>query len=92
VIHVITTDLLGADDAHLEIPGFYIINTWASRYRVVKNCNLLIEAAPRSTSIIDAEKKGYAGFAKTLKPTSFYYYLILLMTMESVLMYRTLIR
>src|SRR6185295_3386053 len=34
-----TTDLLGAADAHLESTGFYILNTWASRYRVVKNCN-----------------------------------------------------
>src|SRR5436190_10673230 len=28
-----TTDLLGAIDAHLENTGFYITNTWASRYR-----------------------------------------------------------
>jgi hypothetical protein len=62
-----TTDLLGAVDAHLENTGFYIINTWASRYRVVKNCNLLIEAAANSTFITDAEKKGYTGFAKTFK-------------------------
>lgn len=62
-----TTDLLGAADAHLESTGFYIINTWASRYRVVKNCNLLVEAASRSTFITDTEKKGYSGFAKTIK-------------------------
>ena len=52
-----TTDLLGAADAHLESTGFYITNTWASRYRVVKNCNLLVEAASRSTFITDKEKK-----------------------------------
>ncbi|MGE5107144.1 MAG: RagB/SusD family nutrient uptake outer membrane protein, partial [Sphingobacteriales bacterium] len=61
------TDLLGANEATLNSSGFYIINVWASRYRVVKNCNLLIDAASRSTLISDAEKKGYTGFAKTIK-------------------------
>ena len=62
-----TTDLLGASGAKLENTGFYIINTWASRYRVIKNCNLLIDAASRSTFATEAEKKGYTGFAKTIK-------------------------
>lgn len=62
-----TTDLLGAAGAKLENTGFYIVNTWASRYRVVKNCNLLIDAAANSTFITDAEKKGYTGLAKTIK-------------------------
>lgn len=61
------TDLLGANDAQLNSTGFYIVNVWASRYRVVKNCNLLIEAANNSNLITDAEKKGYTGFAKTIK-------------------------
>ncbi len=61
------TDLLGANDATLNSTGFYIVNVWASRYRVVKNCNLLIDAANKSTLISDVEKKGYAGFAKTIK-------------------------
>ena len=61
------TDLLGANDAVLQNTGFYIVNVWASRYRVVKNCNLLIDAANNSTLITDAEKKGYSGFAKTIK-------------------------
>ena len=61
-----TTDLLGASDAQLDPTGFYITNTWASRYRVVKNCNLLIEAAGISTFITDAEAKAYSGFAKTM--------------------------
>ncbi|MES2850776.1 MAG: RagB/SusD family nutrient uptake outer membrane protein [Bacteroidota bacterium] len=61
------TDLLGANDAELQGTGFYIINVWASRYRVVKNCNLLIDAANKSTLLTDAEKKGYTGFAKTIK-------------------------
>ena len=61
------TDLLGANDAKLQNTGFYIVNVWASRYRVVKNCNLLIDAANKSTLLTDAEKKGYTGFAKTIK-------------------------
>ena len=61
------TDLLGANDAQLNSTGFYIVNVWAAYYRVVKNCNLLIDAANKSTLISAEEKKGYAGFAKTIK-------------------------
>ena len=61
------TDLLGGGSSTLSNTGFYITNVWASRYRVVKNCNLLIEAATNSTFITDAEKKAYTGFAKTIK-------------------------
>lgn len=61
-----TTDLLGASDAQLDPTGFYLTNTWASRYRVVKNCNLLIDASSVSTFITPAEAKGYAGFSKTM--------------------------
>jgi hypothetical protein len=66
-----TTDLLGASDATLNNTGFYIVNVWASKYRVVKNCNLLIEAAANSTVLTDAEKKSYSGFAKTIKAYEF---------------------
>lgn len=59
------TDLLGG--AELSSTGFYITNPWAARYRVVKNCNVLLEAAERSSLISDAERKGYYGFAKTIK-------------------------
>ncbi len=61
------TDLLGADNAVLSNSNFYITNTWASRYRVVKNCNTLIEAANNSKLISAAEKNGYIGFAQTIK-------------------------
>lgn len=61
------TELLGSGNGTLNNTGFYITNPWASRYRVVKNCNVLIEAATNSTKISDAEKKGYTAFAKTLK-------------------------
>ncbi len=61
------TDLLGADNAVLSNSNFYITNTWASRYRVVKNCNTLIQAATNSTLISAEEKSGYIGFAQTIK-------------------------
>jgi len=60
------TDLLGADNATLSNSNFYITNTWSARYRVVKNCNLLIEAATASTLITASEKAGYLGFARTI--------------------------
>ena len=61
------TDLLGANDATLSSSNFYITNPWAARYRVVKNCNTLIQAATNSTLISSAEKAGYIGFARTIK-------------------------
>ena len=61
------TDLLGAADATLTNSNFYITNPWASRYRVIKNCNLLIQGAASSTHIDDASKAGYIGFAQTIK-------------------------
>jgi len=59
------TDLLGA--AALSNTGFYITNPWAARYRVVKNCNILLQAAGSSSLISDGQRKGYSGFAKTMK-------------------------
>jgi hypothetical protein len=61
------TDLLGAEAATLSNSNFYIATPWASAYRVIKNCNLLIQAANQSTLISDPEKAGYAGFARTIK-------------------------
>lgn len=72
-----TTDLLGANDATLNNTGFYITNVWTAKYRVVKNCNLLIEAATSSALITDTERKGYLGFAKTIKA----YQLLLLLNL-----------
>jgi hypothetical protein len=61
------TDLLGASNATLSGSNFYIANPWAARYRVIKNCNILIQAAANSTLISDAQKSGYIGFARTIK-------------------------
>lgn len=62
-----TKDLLGAVAATLNNSTFYITTPWAARYRVVKNCNTLIQAATNSTLITAAEKSGYIGFARTIK-------------------------
>lgn len=61
------TELLGSGNTTLNNTGFYITNPWSSRYRTVKNCNVLIDAATNSTLISEEERKGYLGFAKTLK-------------------------
>jgi hypothetical protein len=61
------TDLLGANNATLSNSNFYITNPWAARYRVVKNCNVLIQAATNSRLITDAQRSGYIGFARTIK-------------------------
>jgi len=61
------TDLLGADSSQLTNSNFYITNTWASRYRVVKNCNLLLEATPNAKLVSPTDKAGYVGFGETIK-------------------------
>lgn len=61
------TDLLGANDGTLSSSNFYITNPWASRYQVVKNCNVLIQAATASTLITAAQRNGYTGFARMIK-------------------------
>lgn len=61
------TDLLGANNATLSGSNFYIATPWAARYRVIKNCNVLLQAAANSTSITAQQKLGYTGFAKMVK-------------------------
>jgi len=61
------TDLLGQASSVLDNNTFYITNPWASRYRAVKNCNVLIQSAAHGHGISDAEKNGYIGFAQTVK-------------------------
>lgn len=61
------TELLGSENTELNNTGFYITNPWASRYRVIKNCNVLIQAATNSQQVSPAQKKGFTGFAKTIK-------------------------
>src|SRR3954468_10480318 len=61
------TDLLGASNAVLTGSNFYITQPWAERYRVVKNCNVLIQSATNSSNITAEQKKGYIGFAQMIK-------------------------
>ena len=62
-----TTEILGSGATTLNNTSFYITNPWSARYRAIKNCNVLIQAASNSTLISAEQKKGYSGFAKTLK-------------------------
>src|ERR1700712_2027533 len=60
-------DLLGANQSALTGDNFYISFPWAAKYKVVKNCNTLIQAANNSTLVTAAQKKAYVGFARTIK-------------------------
>ncbi len=60
-------DLLGGNGSTLSGSNFYITTPWAARYSVVKNCNVLIQAATNSSVISNAQKNGYIGFARTIK-------------------------
>jgi len=60
-------DLLGANGATLNGSNFYIALPWAAKYAVVKNCNILIQAANNSKLISNGEKAAYVGFARTIK-------------------------
>ena len=62
-----TTELLGGGANTLLNSNFYITNNWSARYRAVKNANVLIIAANNSGSISEQQRKGYLGFAKTIK-------------------------
>ncbi len=61
------TELLGAGSTTLNNTSFYITNPWSAHYRTVKNCNVLLQAATNSSLIPATQKKGYTGFAKTIK-------------------------
>ena len=62
-----TEDLLGKDDLVLDNNTFYLTAPFATRYRVVKNCNVLLEALDNTDAVSAAEKDGYRGFANTVK-------------------------
>ncbi|HEU4552821.1 MAG TPA: RagB/SusD family nutrient uptake outer membrane protein [Chitinophaga sp.] len=61
-----TSELLGGGSSTLDNNTFYITNPWAARYRVVRQCNILLQAAANSSFITDAQRKAYLGFAKTI--------------------------
>jgi len=62
-----TSDLLGGGSSTLGGNNFYIANPWTFFYQVIKNCNVLTAAATNSKLITDKQRKGYLGFARTIK-------------------------
>lgn len=61
-----TANILGKNGSTLENSDFYSTAAWAGRYRAIKNANILIQSANNTTSITDAQRAGYTGFAKTI--------------------------
>ena len=63
-----TSDLLGKGSAVLDNNTFYTTNPFASRYRVVKNANILITAIENTSAPITPEQvSSTLGYAKTIK-------------------------
>ncbi|MEO6038253.1 MAG: RagB/SusD family nutrient uptake outer membrane protein [Saprospiraceae bacterium] len=63
-----TTDLLGGGSATLDPGSFYTNNAYASRYRVVRNCNILETAIVNSkAALTEEQRKATRGFSKTIK-------------------------
>ena len=62
-----TEDLLGKDELILDANTFYITGPFSSRYRVVKNVNILLEALDNTDAVSEAEKQGYGAFGNTIK-------------------------
>ncbi len=62
-----TSDLLGKGSAVLDANTFYTVNAYRERYRVVRNCNILIDALTNTAeNITEAERKAGTGYAKTM--------------------------
>ena len=63
-----TSDLLGKGSATLDNNTFYTTNPYSSRYRAVKNANILLEAVDNSTALTAAEaRNAVKGYANTIK-------------------------
>lgn len=62
-----TSDLLGKEDAVIDANTFYLTAPFGTRYRVVKNANVLLEAIDNTEAVTPAEADGYRGFANTIK-------------------------
>jgi starch-binding outer membrane protein, SusD/RagB family len=63
-----TSDLLGGENAVLDNNTFYITAPWASRYRTIKNANLIlgfIDGQDLSAQFSNAEINATTGFLKT---------------------------
>ncbi|MEO1021950.1 MAG: RagB/SusD family nutrient uptake outer membrane protein [Bacteroidota bacterium] len=68
------TDLMGLEDvesgenAILDNNSFYLTSPYNNRYRVIKNCNILLDAVNNtSVEVTQTNRNGYRGFANTIK-------------------------
>jgi len=63
-----TSDLLGKGNATLDSSTFYTTNPFASRYRVIKNTNILIKALQNTkATITDAQRRAGIAYALTIQ-------------------------
>lgn len=65
----VTGDLLGKGDSKLDNNTFYITNPYASRYRVIRNANILIAALTntKAAGITEGQRKAGIAYAKTVQ-------------------------
>ncbi|HET9433200.1 MAG TPA: RagB/SusD family nutrient uptake outer membrane protein, partial [Chitinophagaceae bacterium] len=65
----LTADLLGKESTTLDNNTFYTTNPFASRYRVVKNTNIMIDALTNvvDPSLSDDERRAGIAYAKTVQ-------------------------
>ena len=67
------TDLVGLENdegvnRQLDNNSFYLTSPYNNRYRVIKNCNILLEAVDNaSVEVTEANRNGYRGYANTIK-------------------------
>lgn len=63
-----TGELMGASSGILDAGAFYTQNTYNARYRVIKNCNILLTAVKNTKAALsDEQRKALNGLAKTIK-------------------------
>jgi hypothetical protein len=66
-----TSDLLGKEDAVIDANTFYLTAPFGTRYRVIKNANVLLQALDNTDAVSATEADGYRGFANTIKALMF---------------------
>lgn len=76
-----TGDLLGKENSQLDPGSFYTTRPWSAYYANIRMTNILIQSAPTSESLTDAEANGVLGFAKTIQ--AYQYLLALNLTNEN---------
>lgn len=79
-----TGDLLGKGNSQLDAGSYYTTRTWASFYTVIRNTNIMMQAATTLNNngvFSDQELNGVMGYAKTMK--AYQYLMALTMTNEN---------